>query len=59
MRRAKGTEQWSDADYAEWRAQPWWKRYKLGLAPGWWAVALVSGVIALLAWWRVHPPSFP
>ena len=29
--------------------RPWWKDRYIALAPGWWIVAISSGVIALLS----------
>jgi hypothetical protein len=45
----RGFEGWSQREYDEWLRLPWWQKWRIGLAPGWWIVALTSGLIALVS----------
>ncbi len=45
-KRPAGTEDWTDEEIAAWRAQPWWRRYRLTFA---WAPFIGAAVIGLAA----------
>lgn len=50
--RAKGTEEWSDDEYREWKRRPWFLRYNLTVPRiGWMTIALVVAV-SVAAWFR-------
>lgn len=39
-------DSWTEEQWIAWLAAPWWRRYKLVLAPGTLELALISGALA-------------